>query len=93
MTSPTRSSPPAVFDPIRFCIFTTIALIAWVLGPPAAVLLMSGLGLWAYVRAIRQGLRQSKCFLRDPRLVVGYLGAAFLAAAGALAYRLAQLAR
>ena len=28
MTSPTRSSPPAVFDPIRFCIFTTIALIA-----------------------------------------------------------------
>lgn len=66
-----------VYDPIRFCIFTTIALIAWVLGPPVAVLLMSGLGLWAYATAWRQGLRQSKCFLRDPRLVMGYLGGAF----------------
>jgi hypothetical protein len=39
---------------------------------------MSGLGLWAYTNAWRQGLRQSKCFLRDPRLVMGYLGVAFL---------------
>ena len=68
-----------VYDPIRFCIFTTIALIAWLFGPPIAVMLMSGLGIWAYVVAWRQGLRQTKCFLRDPRLVVGYLGAAFVA--------------
>jgi hypothetical protein len=69
-----------VFDPIRFCVFTTIALIAWVVGPPLAVLLMSGLGLWAYSNAWRQGLRQSKCFLRDPRLVMLYLGGAFVLA-------------
>ena len=67
-----------VCDPIRFCIFTTIALIAWVCGAPFAVTLMSGLGLWAYAHAWRQGLRQSKCFLRDPRLIMGYLGSAFL---------------
>src|SRR5215212_10034821 len=48
-------------DPLRFCIFTTIALIAWVLGPPLAVALMSGLGLWAYIRAWQQGLRSSRC--------------------------------
>lgn len=35
------------------------------------------MGLWAYANAWRQGLRRSKCFLRDPRLVMGYLGVAF----------------
>src|SRR6185369_10977394 len=44
------------FDPIRFCVFTTVALIAWVFGPPVAVTLMSGLGLWAYWHAWRKGL-------------------------------------
>ena len=67
------------YDPIRFCVFTTIALIAWIFGPPIAVTLMSGLGLWAYANAWRQGLRESKCVLRDPRLVMGYLGTAFVA--------------
>jgi hypothetical protein len=75
-----RQATSAVYDPIRFCIFTTIAIIAWLVGPPLAVLLMSGLGLWAYANAWRQGLRQSKCFLRDPRLVMGYLGGAFVIA-------------
>lgn len=73
-----QRSESTVFDPIRFCVFTTIALIAWGFGPPFAVMLMSGLGLWAYLNAWRQGLRQSKCFLRDPRLIMGYLGAAFV---------------
>ena len=71
-------SNPVVFDPIRFCIFTTVALIAWAFGPPFAVTLMSGLGLWAYAQAWRRGLRTSKCFLRDPRLVMGYLLSAFV---------------
>ncbi len=66
------------FDPIRFCIFTTIALIAWLFGPPFAVTLMSGLGLWAYAVAWRKGLRQSKCVLRDTRLVMAYLAVAFV---------------
>ena len=73
---------PTVYDPLRFCIFTTIALIAWVCGPPFAVTLMSGMGLWAYAHAWRQGLRESKCFLRDPRLVMGYLGTAFVLGLG-----------
>lgn len=73
-----QRSTPTVYDPLRFCIFTTIALIAWAFGAPFAVLLMSGMGLLAYANAWRQGLRQSKCFLRDPRLVMGYLGTAFV---------------
>jgi hypothetical protein len=72
------ATPAAAFDPIRFCVFTTVALLAWVCGPPVAVTLMSGLGLWAYATAWRQGLRESRCFLRDARLVMAYLGAAFL---------------
>lgn len=74
----TQSEP---FDPIRFCVFTTVAIIAWVCGAPFAVMLMSGIGLWAYVVAYRKGLRESKCFLRDTRLVIGYLGLAFLVGA------------
>ncbi len=73
-----QRSESTTFDPIRFCVFTTIALIAWICGPPLAVTIMSGLGLWAYANAWRQGLRQSKCFLRDPRLIMGYLGTAFV---------------
>jgi hypothetical protein len=68
----------AVYDPIRFCIFTTVALLAWLVGPPPILALMSGMGLWAYAVSWRRGLRESKCFLRDPRLVMGYLAAAFL---------------
>ena len=74
----TSNAETTTFDPIRFCVFTTVALIAWVFGPPVAVMLMSGLGLWAYSDAWRKGLRQSKCVLRDPRLVMAYLGAAFV---------------
>ncbi len=80
----------AVYDPIRFCIFTTIALIAWAFGPPFAVMLMSGIGLLAYAQAWKQGLRQSKCFLRDPRLVMAYLGGAFVLGLGFTIRNLAQ---
>jgi hypothetical protein len=46
---------------------------------PAVVLAaMAGLGLWAYARARRRGLTQSRCVLADPRLVLAYLGAAFV---------------
>lgn len=72
----TTGSEP--FDPIRFCVFTTVAIIAWVFGAPFAVALMSGIGLAAYINAYRGGLRESKCLLRDTRLVIGYLGVAFV---------------
>ena len=72
------SSDRAVYDPIRFCIFTTVALLAWVFGAPAVVTAISGLGLWAYWHACRRGLRVTKCFLRDPRIAMGYLALAFV---------------
>ncbi|HUQ84156.1 MAG TPA: hypothetical protein VM076_23600 [Gemmatimonadaceae bacterium] len=79
---------PTSFDPVRFCAMTTVALIAWVIGPAACVMLMSALGLWAYVRAIRGGLRESRCVLKRPALVLGYLGVAFAAAVVALVRQL-----
>lgn len=82
---------PPVFDPIRYCVFTTVAIIAWVFSAPVAVVLMSGLGLWAYVDAYRKGLRQTKCVLRDPRLTIAYLMLAFAAGLTALAFALVRL--
>lgn len=73
------ASPGPVHDPLRFCIFTTIGLLAWVLTPPAVVTFFSGLGLSAYWKAYRGGLKQSKCILKDTRLVLTYLGVAFTA--------------
>lgn len=70
-------APAARFDPLRYCIFTTVALLAWWLGP-IAVAAMSALGLAAYGRAWRAGLRRSRCLLGDTRLVIAYLAAAFL---------------
>ena len=77
------------FDPVRFCAMTTVALIAWLLGPPACVMIMSALGLWAYARAIRGGLRESRCVLKRPALVLGYLSIAFVGGTVALVMRLA----
>lgn len=81
-----EAAPP--FDPIRFCVFTTVALLAWLLGPPVMVMAMSGLGLWAYRRAMRAGLTETKCVLKKPRLVLLYLGAAFASGAVGLAWRM-----
>ena len=63
-----------VYDPLRFCIFTTIALLAWATGPAIVLIVMSAIGLAAYLRAWHQGLRTTKCFLRDPRIAMAYLG-------------------
>ena len=69
--------PP--YDPLRLCIFATIALLGWLLGP-IALLGFAVLGLVGYTKAYRAGLTRSKCFLRDTRLVIAYL--ALLAVAG-----------
>jgi hypothetical protein len=75
----TTTTEERTFDPLRYCIFTTIALIAWAVSAPVAVALMSALGLAAYWSAWRDGLRTSKCVLRDVRLVLAYLLVAFVA--------------
>ena len=80
--TPTDASPtPVPYDPLRLCIFATIALIAWIAGP-LAVVVFAGIGFAGYLRARRAGLERSKCFLRDTRLVLAYLG--ILAVAGAV---------
>jgi hypothetical protein len=70
----------APYDPLRLCVFATVALLGWVLGP-LALLGFAVLGLVGYTRAYRAGLTRSKCFLRDTRLVLGYLGLLTLAGA------------
>lgn len=74
-----ESQPAQPFDPLRLCIFTTIAVLAWLLTPPLVVVWMATLGLIGYVKAYRAGLTRSKCYLRDVRLVLLYLGVAWLA--------------
>jgi hypothetical protein len=60
------------YDPLRLCIFATIALIAWVAGP-FAVVFFAGLGFAGYLRARRSGLLRSRCKLGDTRIVLAYL--------------------
>lgn len=69
----------AAYDPLRLCIFATVAGLGWLLGP-VALLAFAGLGFVGYWRARRAGLTTSKCVLRDTRLVLGYLAVLIIAA-------------
>lgn len=75
---PDPQSPPT-FDPLRLCIFATVALLGWAAGP-VALAVFAAVGFAGYWKARRKGLTRSKCFLRDTRLVLAYLG--ILLAAG-----------
>lgn len=66
-----QSPPP--FDPLRLCIFATVALLGWVAGP-VALAVFAAVGFAGYWKARRRGLTRSKCYLRDTRLVLAYLG-------------------
>lgn len=68
----TVGDPIAAFDPLRLCVFTTVAVIACVLGP-IAVLAFAGVAIAGYARARRAGLLRSRCKLGDTRLVLAYL--------------------
>jgi hypothetical protein len=70
----------APFDPLRLCVFATVALLGWLLGP-WALLGFAVLAVAGYARARHQGLLRSKCKLGDTRLVLLYL--VVLAAAAA----------
>ena len=76
LVEPDRAGPPeqpAPYDPLRLCIFATIALLGWVLGP-LALTFFAVLGITGYVKARRAGLLRSKCLLGDTRNVLAYLG-------------------
>ena len=75
--------PPAAaaapYDPLRLCVFATIALLGWVFGP-VALLGFAVLAIGGYARARRDGLLRSKCKLGDTRLVLAYLALLAVAA-------------
>ncbi len=76
MTDPRIVQPQRVetevFDPLRLCVFATIALISWLAGP-VAVAVFAGIGFAGYLRARRAGLLRSRCKLGDTRIVLLYL--------------------
>ncbi len=76
LTDETEVTP---YDPLKLCVFATIAGLGWLLGPVALVA-FAALGFVGYWKARRAGLARSKCLLRDTRLVLAYLA---LLAAGA----------
>ena len=74
--APPRAEQPTVdeapYDPLRLCVFATVALLGWLLGP-WALLGFSVLAVVGYARARRAGLLRSRCKLGDTRLVLLYL--------------------
>jgi hypothetical protein len=72
--------PPAPFDPLRLCVYATVALIACVLGP-IALLGFSSLAIAGYAKARRAGLLRSRCKIGDTRLVLVYLSVLAVGAA------------
>jgi len=69
-----QPTPPPVRDPLSLCVNATVALLGWIFTPGLVAAVFGFLGLYAYARAWRAGLRRSDCVLRDPRLVMLYLG-------------------
>jgi hypothetical protein len=75
-----RDRAEAPYDPLRLCVFATVALLGWLLGP-FALLGFAVLAIVGYTRARRAGLLHSKCKLGDTRLVLLYLVVLAVAAA------------
>ncbi len=58
-----------------FCKMGTTGLIAWLLTPPVFVLIVAGVAIALYGRALTLGLVRSRCFLRKPLLIIGFWAA------------------
>ena len=83
----TVGAPPAPepYDPLRLCVFTTVALITCVFGP-ISLAVFAGIAIAGYAKARRAGLLQSRCKLGDTRLVLVYLSALAVLAAVAIPF-------
>ena len=81
---------PAIPDPLRLCVYTTVALLAWIFTPALTAAIFGAAGFHAYWRSWRAGLRRSDCVLRDPRLVMLYLG---LVSAAGVAWTVLRILR
>jgi hypothetical protein len=81
---------PAIPDPLSLCVYTTVALLAWIFTPALTAAVFGAAGFHAYWRSWRAGLRRSDCVLRDPRLVMLYLG---LVAAAGVAWTVLRILR
>jgi hypothetical protein len=74
---PTAASRPQLAT--SACTLTAGALLAWLLTPPLAVVLVSGAGIATHLVRAQQAHRAGTCILRDTRLVLAYLVVAFVA--------------
>jgi hypothetical protein len=81
---------PAIPDPLPLCVYTTVALLAWIFTPALTAAVFGAAGFHAYWRSWRAGLRRSDCVLRDPRLVMLYLG---LVSAAGVAWTVLRILR
>lgn len=86
----TVPDPAAPFDPLRLCVFTTIAVIAAITGP-VAVLTFALIAIGGYAKARRAGLMRSRCKLGDTRVVLAYLAVIALLAAAAIPFWIKML--
>ncbi len=89
---PAAADENTPFDPLRLCIFATVALLGWALGP-FALLFFAGLGFTGYWKARQAGLTRSRCLLRDTRLVLAYLAVLAVAAGVGIWLLLSRLGR
>ncbi|HXU32981.1 MAG TPA: hypothetical protein VN851_20635 [Thermoanaerobaculia bacterium] len=74
---PSATAPgaaPLVEDPFRLCTYATLVALAWLLSPPVVLAVCAILGFVAYAKALRAGLKRSRCLLRDTRVTLVYLG-------------------
>ncbi len=85
-----EASRGASYDSLRLCVFTTIALLTWLIGP-LVVAGLAALGFAGYLRARRAGLTSSRCIQRDTRLVLAYLGVVGLVALGGVVRQVSRL--
>jgi hypothetical protein len=83
---PVAAVQPPVPPPLRApllgttaCRLTAVGLLAWLIGPPLTVVLTSGVALAAQATRAQRAHRAGTCILRDTRMELAFLVAAFVA--------------